>query len=183
MKRSTLILLALVVVVGVAGWFYFRPGEDRLAIDLIKEFPTAMERRPNPDVFEVIDATINGETKRAIFTKETTRIKWKITVPDNAWLRVSLGLKEEAWTAQNGDGVRFSLFMSDGQGSLDTLQDITLNPAANPNDRKWNDLLIDLTQYAGESMELIFKTNASSGNANNQIGDLALIGAPRIVVR
>jgi hypothetical protein len=32
-------------------------------------------------------------------------------------------------------------------------------------------------------MELIFKTNASTGNNNNQIGDMALIGAPRIVVR
>src|SRR6185436_15100760 len=134
MKRSTLVLLALVVVAGLAGWFYFRPGEDRLAIDLIKEFPTAMERRPNPESFEVIDATINGESKRAIFTKETTRIKWKITVPENAWLRVSLGIKEEAWTAQGTDGVHFTMFMSDGAGALDELQNITLNPAANPND-------------------------------------------------
>jgi hypothetical protein len=75
------------------------------------------------------------------------------------------------------------MFMSDGAGALDELQNITLNPAANPNDRKWEDLLIDLTQYAGETMELIFKTNASTGNNNNQVGDMALFGAPRIVVR
>ena len=46
---------------------------------------------------EVIDADLNGEKKKAIFTTPPSRIKWKTHVPDDGWLKVDLGLKPEAW--------------------------------------------------------------------------------------
>jgi hypothetical protein len=43
---------------------------------------------------------------------------------------------------------------------------------------------IDLSAYAGEQVSLIFNTNSSMpGKGDNQDNDLALWGAPEIVVR
>src|SRR5262249_28074130 len=99
--------------------------------------------------------------------------------PENGWLRVSLGIKPEGWTIA-GDGVSFSIMVSDGK-SPETVLSRDMNPYAVPADRAWRDELIDLTDYAGETVDIIFNTRAGPRNDTN--GDLALWGAPRIVVR
>jgi hypothetical protein len=181
-NRTLLIVLALVAI-GVAAWFYMRRGRENVAVDLIQQFATAKEKRPNPDAFSIIDATINGQTKKAIFTKDQvgTRIKWDVSVPENAWLNVSLGLKEEAWKME-GDGVLFRVLVTVGNTN-DALASFQLNPFANPSDRQWSDLTLDLSQYAGQTIELIFLTNSSAPGADNRNGDLALWGDPRIIIR
>jgi hypothetical protein len=181
-NRTLLVLLALVVI-GIAAWFYMRRGHENVAVDLIQQFPMAKEKRPNPDVFSIIDATINGQTKRAIFTKDQvgTRIKWDVPIPENAWLVVSLGLKEESWK-MDGDGVLFRILCTVG-GTSDPLASVQLNPFANPSDRQWSELTLDMSQYGGQTVELIFLTNSSAPGADNRNGDLALWGDPRIVVK
>ena len=180
--RAIVILLAIVLA-GIAAWFYMRRGHENVAVDLIQQFPNAKERRPNPDVFSIIDATINGQTKKAIFTKDQvgTRIKWDVAVPENAWLNVSLGLKEEAWKME-GDGVLFRILVTVGTTN-DPLLSVQINPYASPSDRQWNEVTLDLSQYAGQTVELIFLTNSSPPGADNRNGDLALWGNPRIIVK
>ena len=44
--------------------------------------------------------------------------------------------------------------------------------------------MVDLSAYAGEDVDLIFGTNPSEpGKGDNRDNDLALWGAPRVVVR
>ena len=184
MNRNRGLALAVAgVVVAAAAWFYFRPRTDRVAIDLIKEFPTAKQKRPSDESFTIVDATLNGETRKSIAFTGTTRIRWQITVPDNGLLRVSLGIKEEAWKEQGADGVTFYIHVSDGANADDALFKTTVNPAGVPADRRWQDIELDLSQYAGESVELNFNTYTSVGGGNNAIGDLGLWGEPRVVVR
>src|SRR5437762_9715629 len=100
MKRSLWPLVGgLVLVAGLAGWFFFKRGADNVAIDLIAQFPQAKEKKPIAEKFSVIEATLHGEKRQAIFVEENTaeccaatRLKYQLTVPDNAWLRVGLGL-------------------------------------------------------------------------------------------
>jgi hypothetical protein len=184
MTRNRLLLVAAIVLaLGVAGYLYLRSGRENVAIDLVKEFSTAKDRRPNPQAFSIIEAKIGGETKPAIFTKDLagTRIIWHETIPDNAWLKVNLGLLEEAWTVQ-GDGVLFRVGISDGKNYEDLLS-VTVNPFANPGDKRWTDVTLDLSQYAGEAVDVIFNTNSSSPGHDDRNGDLAVWGAPRIIVR
>src|SRR5678815_1934592 len=104
MKRSLWPLVGgLVLVVGLLGWYFFKRGADNIAIDLVAQFPDAIKQQ-DPTKFSVVSATLHGDTKQAILVTEdtpeccpATRLKYKLTVPDNAWLRVGLGLKEEAW--------------------------------------------------------------------------------------
>src|SRR5438093_978479 len=109
MTRTRLLLvIGVLVVIALAAWLYLRQGREKVAIDLVQEFPTATERKPSPDAFSVIDATIGGQTKKAIYISGKdlagTRVKWHVTIPENAWLNVSPALLEQAWTMQ-GDGV------------------------------------------------------------------------------
>jgi hypothetical protein len=143
-----------------------------------------MEKRPSPELFSIVDATLAGVTKKAIAVQPTagTRIKWKVRVPDDGWLWVSVGMQPEAWTKE-GDGLKFLVLVSDGRASEELFAQ-HLNPFANQGDRKWMDVRVDLSTYAGEEVELFFNTYASlPGKPADLRNDLGLWGSPEIVVR
>ena len=189
MKRSLWPLIGgLVLVVGLLGWYFMKRGADNVAIDLIAQFPDATKQQ-DPTKFSVVSATLHGETKQAVLVTEdtpeccsATRLKYQVTVPDNAWLRVGVGLKEEAWT-QQGDGVLFRVLVSVGS-TQDMLLSMRVDPYNNAGDREWKDVMLDMSEYAGENVQLMFLTNSSAaGGGDNRTGDLALWGAPRIVLK
>lgn len=184
MKGNRSILIAVgVVVVLVLGWWLVRRGGDTGAIDLLARFETA-EKRPNPEIFTLEDVTIDGETKRSISVAPTvgSRMIFKTRIPDDGWLRVFMALKPEAWT-QEGDGIRFMVLVSDGRAS-DELFTQDLNPYGNQSDRKWTPVMVDLSAYAGEEVDVIFNTFASPPRKVGDLrNDLAVWGAPEIVIR
>jgi hypothetical protein len=182
-RRTKLLLGGLALVAVVVAYLALRPAGDRIAFDLVEQLPTAKDRRPTPDVFSVVDATLAGKPERAILSKQPSRVKYNITVPDEAWLRFSLGLLEESWTVP-GDGVFFQVLVVRGAEQVELLS-LVVNPYGNPSDRAWQPLVLDLSQFAGENVDLIFNTYASPppNTERDHNGDAALWGAPRIVIR
>jgi hypothetical protein len=175
------IAAVLVIVLLVAGWWLFRRSTAGEGIDLIEVFEAA-EKRPAGGTFDVIDATLNGDTRRAIFTEAPSRIIWRVTLPDDGWLRVAMGMKPEAWE-QEGDGVQFRIGVSDGR-QYEPLLTQMVNPFANQGDRRWIPVMLDLSAFGGEHVELIFNTdNSPEGRGPDARADLALWGAPEVVVR
>jgi hypothetical protein len=185
MKVNRAVLTAIVIVVVlIAGWWLFRGGRGAGHISLIDRFGEAMEKKPNPEVFSIVDANLAGVTKKAIAMQPTagTRIKWKVKVPDDGWLWVSVGMQPEAWTKE-GDGLKFLVGISDGRTSEELFAQ-HVNPFANQGDRKWIDVRVDLSTYAGEDVELFFNTYGSlPGHPADVRNDLGLWGNPEIVVR
>jgi hypothetical protein len=187
MKRSWIVTAAFAVVAAVFAVWLLRPGGGGTAIDLVGEFPNATIKKPNAEAFSIIDASIAGVSHHAIFTSEPSRIAWQVTVPDNAWLKLSLGLKEQAWTMQ-GDGVLFQIGVSNHK-TYEELLRLNVNPFGEPADRQWKDLTLDLSPYSGQNVDLIFNTYSSlppqpgQPPKDDRNGDLALWGDPRIVVR
>mgnify|MGYP003383463298 CR=1 FL=1 len=177
MKRSVWVIGSVVVLVGLVAWLVLRPRSEHVAVDLLGQFPSAVEKRPTPETFSLIDATVAGVTKRAIYTKDSSRIAWNVTMPDNAWLLVSAALTEQAWTVE-GDGVLFRISANDNE-----LLNLVLNPFRDASVRKWQDFQIDLSEFAGQNLNLFLKTNASVSGAPNTNGDFAVWGNPRIVTR
>jgi hypothetical protein len=182
MKANRTVLTAVVVVLLViTGWWLFRHGGRAESTDLIATFEAA-EKRPSAAAFQVIDVDLKGETKKAIFTTPSSRITWKMRVPDDAWLKVALGMKPEAWDKE-GDGVLFRFGVSDGR-TYEELFTQHLDPLTNTGDRRWIPVTVDLSMYAGEQVELIFNTNRSlPGKGDDGRNDLALWGTPEIVIR
>jgi hypothetical protein len=175
------VLLIVAVVVVVLGlWWFLRSGDENVAIDLVQQLPTARQQ-PGPEAFSVVEAAINNEPKPTIAIQNLagTRLTWPVTIPDNGWLKVSLGVLEQGWTMP-GDGVMFAIGISDGM-VYDEMLSLTLNPFNNASDRRWNDISLDLSPYAGETVDIIFNTR--SGPTDDRNGDFAAWGEPRVVVQ
>ena len=182
MKGNRAVITAVVVLVLVAaGWWLFGRRGAGQSIDLIETLPQAI-KQPATGTFEVVDATLNGETKKAIFAPAPTRITWRVKVPDDAWLRVDVGMKPEAWEVQ-AEGAYFFVVVSDGRNA-DQLFTQHVHPFGNKADRKWMPAFVDLSAYAGEEVDLIFNVRAGREGRSTEFANvLALWGAPAIVIR
>jgi len=184
MKGNRAVLTAVVVlVVIIVGWWLFGRSDIASRVDMIANFE-AVTKRPKPELFSIADATLGGVTKKAIAIQPLagSRMIWKVRIPDDGWLWVSVGMREEAWEKE-GDGVKFLVGVSDGR-AFEELFAQHLHPAANQGDRKWVDVRVDLSAYAGEEVDVIFNTYASvPGAPHDERNDLALWGNPEIVIR
>jgi hypothetical protein len=180
MKMNRAVLTAVVILVlAVVGWRMFRRGSAE-RIDLLTRFETAQKDGPNP--YTLVDATLAGVTKKAILAPSNGRVHFKIKVPDDGWLFLSLGLQPEAWDKE-GDGVYFFAGISDGR-AYEPLFTQTVNPFKNPAERRWIPVTIDLSAYAGEEMELVLNTRSSApSQPQDPRNDLPLWGAPEVARR
>jgi hypothetical protein len=177
--------VALAVVVLAAGywWWQQQAGGGEVAVDLVEAFRAA-EKRTTLDpgaAFSMEPQTIAGQTKPAVYAHPPSRIIYHdITVPEGGRLELFIGVKEEAWD-KGTDGVYFRVGVSHGTNYQDLVAR-TVDPYRNAGDRGWIPLSFDLSQYAGEKINVVFNTQYSApGGANNGMYDFAVFGAPRIV--
>ena len=182
MKRTWVIVL-VIAVVGVAAYLWMRQGDNDGTIDLVEAFRAAEKRTPlDPAAaFNMDPQTIKGETKRAIYAHPPSRIIYHdVKVPPHARLEVFLGVREEAWP-KGTDGVYFRVGVSSG----DTYKDLvkrSVDPYHVEADRGWIPISIDLSEYAGQTVNVIFNTHESApGVTPHGMYDFAVFGAPRIV--
>ena len=183
MQGNRAVVTAVVIaVVLVAGWWMFRRGGEPTTVRLLERFGEA-KKQPDPALFSMTDATLNGETKSAIAVAPAsgTRMTWRVGIPDDGWLSVNVGLKPEAWT-QEGDGVLFYVGVSDGR-AYQQLFSQHVHPFANNGDRKWIPVMVDLSAFAGEEVDLIFNTRSGQPEKGDVRADFALWGQPEIVQR
>jgi hypothetical protein len=183
MKGNRALGIAVVIIVVLAaGWWLFRRSAPASTTRLIDRFDQA-KKQPDASLFSIADATLNGETKKAVAIAPVmgTRLTWRAAVPDDGWLSVNVGLKPEAWT-QEGDGVLFYVGVSDGR-AYEQLFSQHVHPFANSGDRKWIPVMVDLSAYAGEEIDLIFNTRSGQPEKGDIRADLALWGQPEIVQR
>ena len=176
MKSNRAVLTAVVLLVVIAaGWWLFHRGSSA-KVDLISQFQQAKKMGGE---FTLADATLAGDTKQAIAAPPNGRIIFHVRIPDDGWLRVSLGMKPESWD-KDGNGVLFFAGVSDGR-SFEKLFEQVLNPHANASERRWIPVAVDLSAYAGEEMDVILNTRASpAGVTPDDRNDLPLWGAPTI---
>jgi hypothetical protein len=179
MKMNRAVLTAVVIIlVAAAGWWVFRRGSAE-RIDLLARFDTAQK---DGAPFSIVDATLAGDTKKAILAPPNGRLHFKVKVPEDGWLKLSLGMQPESWTKE-GNGVYFFGGVSDGR-AFEKLFEQTINPFKNPSERRWIPVMLDLSAYAGEDMEVILNTRSSGGGLPpDDRNDLPLWGAPEIVRR
>ena len=189
MKRSYIIVAVVLVVAAAAIYLYTTNRGVRVVDDLVVMFPdeARVEKRSalaRELAYRAGPETINGETKPAIYMHPNSRLTFrKVTIPDSGHLRVSLGVKEDAWDKAGGDGVLFRFGVSDGR-QYDELLNQHVDPANNPADRQWIAQDIDLSAYAGQQVDLIFNTQDSlPRRPPNPANDFAVWGEPALVVK
>jgi len=178
MKSSRAVLTAIVIILVVVAGFWVMHRRSVQRIDLITLFDQA-QKAPAADQFSVIDATLAGETKKAIAAPSNGRITFKVKIPDDGYLRLSLGTKPESWDKE-GDGVYFFGGVSDATGFTMEFQQ-TLNPYKNQSERRWIPVAVDLAAYAGQDVQIALNTRSSGpGHPADDRNDMPLWGAPAI---
>lgn len=179
-NRAALALVVAVVVLAGA-WLFFKRTSGASAVQLVPMFDSA-RKLPAGGTFDVSEADVNGDKRQAIHTMAPSRIIYKTRIPDDAWLKVAVAMPPDTWT-QEGNGVQFRFGVSDGR-RYDELFRQHVNPFANAGDRKWIQVWVDLSAYAGEEVELIFNADSSpAGQPDDTRNDRALWGDPEIIVR
>jgi hypothetical protein len=190
MKRSQIVALALLLLLVAVGFWYVRSGRSsQVAVSLIDLYPAAFANEartnvtPKEAAFRVEAISLAGETRQGIYMAPTSRLTFqRVAIPDNAWFRVWLGVKEEAWT-QSTDGVLFRFGVSDGR-TYDELLKQHVDPLHNTSDRRWIPVTVDLSAYAGQEVDLVFNTNSSlPGRGDDSRFDWSVWGAPEIFIQ
>lgn len=177
--------IAVVVTFIAAGVSVYALREPPPKIDLIDELYAADLRSPDWTLhtgFQIVDRTVDEQLMRAITQHPPSQITWMMTVPAQARLQTSLLIDPGAWVLP-GDGVVFRIGLSMG-GRYTELLMRHLDPGRIPDHRHWMPIDLDLSQYAGRTIDLVFKTEGSLPRRPTDYRyDWALWGAPRLVAQ
>jgi hypothetical protein len=182
-----LVLVPLVVVAGV--WvddFYSTNGAASMEViyNFVVQPDTASNSTliPEGEVVEVQEWTIENTSKRVLYQHPSlsavNRISFPVMIEPGTVLAFDLGMSPETWQ-QPGDGVIFNVFLESEQGILQLFSDY-IDPKNKVNDRRWHPHTIDLSEYAGQEVSLIFETG--TGPEGDYQYDWAGWGEPRLLV-
>ena len=87
-------------------------------------------------------------------------ILYQLQVPPQGALRFAIALSPQVWDPEKGDGATFNLFVTpvDHPEQSQLIFDRYINPRQNPGDRRWRNYLVDLSPWAGQTVNLGLET-------------------------
>jgi hypothetical protein len=124
--------------------------------------------------------TIDGNTRAVLAMQPPSAITYTLRLLTHPQLHTALALNPQIWQADKGDGVEFVVTISAADGSHELLRRY-IDPKSRPADRRWHNIAIDLSAYAGQEVRLTLLT--LPGPAGDGRYDWAGWGAPMIVRR
>lgn len=90
-----------------------------------------------------------------------SEIVYTISVPDSGALRFAIAMSPEIWSPEKGDGASFQLYVREPGASQGQFVFVRyINPKHNPSDRRWRNFLVDLSPWAGHTVNLSLITEA-----------------------
>ncbi|MBN1484500.1 MAG: sulfatase [Chloroflexia bacterium] len=166
-----LLLLALAYGLWPRGHSVRRPRE----CDLLTALSTAVIEAP-PDHVNIQAEFPVGTVRPALYAHPTSSITFAdLSLYEQPQLEFSIGLHQDAWSGP-GDGVRFAVILQDRRGREHYLFSQELDPVHNPEDRGWIDVSLDLSDFANQTVSLIFCTDPR----DNPLNDWAAWGQPHL---
>ena len=120
----------------------------------------------------------NGDERPVLFAHAPARVEFTLALPAQAsFLWLSPALDPVAWS-WGGDGVQFQVLVK--QAGQETLLWSRYLMPAQPADLAWQEALVPLSAYRGQTVTLILAT--SPGPADNNAGDRAGWGMPWLML-
>jgi hypothetical protein len=104
-----------------------------------------------------------------LFQHPTSRITYRLEIPQGAGLHFGLGLDPTVWSPDNGDGVEYNIYVLDpGEpNSLERVYQRYLDPKNNVDERRWVDEVVDLSAYGRRTVDIVFEAlPGPAGDAN-----------------
>jgi len=117
------------------------------------------------NLIEVRAFTISGETKAVLYEHPPyERLPFRTTItPDSREFSFSVAMQPAVYDGSMpicGDGVEFRLEIRDGDGRIRLLYYHHIDPKHNPEERRWIPGSVDLSEYMGQTVDLLFTTTA-----------------------
>jgi hypothetical protein len=104
---------------------------------------------------------------------------WHLTMPPRAKFVAAIAVHPMVW-AEPGDGVNFRVIAEDNGRTIELLSR-HVDPVHAPADRRWIPVELDLSSFAGRSIDLALMTDPSApGVPPEAANDFALWAEPRI---
>ena len=156
------LVVAVLVSPGLVGGCRRAPSEVSQAL-LLRVNEALIELSPNGPV-TLYPVSVGGDERAAIFAPAPSRIRFRdVVVPDQANLSFGVGLIDSSdWRDGKADGALFALEVAESPGQAKTIWSQRLAPA-DGNAGSWTEAEVDLSEYAGRSVDLLFKTSQLEG--------------------
>jgi hypothetical protein len=113
-----------------------------------------------------------------LFMHPDSRVGYTVQVREGTVLAFDLALAPGSWS-QPGDGVTFSVYVEADAGTTQVFSTY-IDPKHEEADRRWHPHSVDLGEYAGQEVTIVFETGP--GPAGDERFDWAGWGAPRLLV-
>jgi len=181
---SFLLLLAALEMV----WLHNLVTVDRLArmetaFDFIERLGEAEHASPTPEG-EIIEAkawTILGEAKRVLYQHPalsgSSWLAYTVDVGKGYILSFNMATDPTSWE-KPGDGVTFAVYVESDQGT-EQIFSTYIDPKQEETDRRWHPYALELSEYAGQTVSIIFETGV--GPVRDYRYDWAGWGTPRLL--
>jgi hypothetical protein len=143
------------------------------SIDLIRHFEDA-ERRPanaGTETLHIVDLTVEGQVRKAIFSRPPTRLIWHLRVPDHAALNGAIAIGRERNDVK-GEGVAFRVGVS-ADGKYDQVFVERVPAGSHTESDGWLPIAVDLSKYRRRRISLILNTESVRETTNEEA---ALVG-------
>ena len=103
---------------------------------------------------------LQGQERRWLYAHPASEVTVMLTIPPQAWLETALALHPDSWGKPVGDGVRYSVAVRRSHDAEpQVIWQRFLNPRAQPWERQWNEVRVDLRPFAGQTVELTLLTD------------------------
>ncbi|MGH7799253.1 MAG: glycosyltransferase family 39 protein [Thermodesulfobacteriota bacterium] len=145
---------------------------------LIKNLNKAIIETLQKELVTPLILNINGDSRATLFEHPPSKITYKLTIPEKAFLSFGIALDPKTWSPDKGDGVLFEIYVQDGSISERVFSKY-IDPKNKSEDRKWHDEVVDLSKYGGNEVSLSFVTKP--GPNNNTDYDWAGWSNPKLI--
>lgn len=153
-----------------AGW-----GEPRIVLpiyySLIDHYADSQTDSMNTEFGKssINQQTINDDSRDVLFQHPSSRVTYTVDLPAQSSLYFGLGMAEEVWSADKGDGVVYSIYVRDPDKDyvLHRVFQKIIDPKNNLEDRQWFDEKVDLSRFGGKTVEIIFEAMPGPNNDYN----------------
>ncbi|NLH51111.1 MAG: radical SAM protein [Myxococcales bacterium] len=148
--------------------------KERLgSYDLLAELPAArVGRELAHEPVRLNLVKIDGDERLCLFAHPRSRVVWRVFVPAGARFSAAIAL-DPLCLGWGGKGVRFQVEI-DGHECFARY----LDPKANPEENRWHEVAVDLTEYAGRTVSLALSTDPHP--SGDLVGAWGVWAKPRV---
>lgn len=119
---------------------------------------------------------LDGDRRPGLTMHPPSQVSFTVEVPPEARLHAAATMDPEVWDPEMGDGVLF-VVKTVVDGVEETVYYQEIDPKNEASDRRWHDFDVDLTPYAGRTIQIVFSTSPLGSNA----WDWAVWGMPVVL--